>query len=170
MAPSAEAIQALLSQLRDIHLPTAVGWWPLAWGWWLLLVLLLLLASLFIGLYWRRKLLAEKPAALALLELQSLARRYNAGEGAALVVSELSVLLRRVALSYFPRARVASMTGDVWLKWMDDCVGEPLFCSADHAALISAPYQAQTDTDVHALLQASRRWLLLMAQGLKQPC
>ena len=28
-----------LIPLRDIHLPQAVGWWPLAPGWWVLIAL-----------------------------------------------------------------------------------------------------------------------------------
>ena len=26
--------------IRDLHLPEAIGWWPLAPGWWVLIVLL----------------------------------------------------------------------------------------------------------------------------------
>ena len=41
-----------LDQLRDIHLPEAIGWWPLAPGWWLLIILvclgLITLARLFL--------------------------------------------------------------------------------------------------------------------------
>ena len=35
-----------LAQLRDIHLPEAVGWWPPAPGWWIL-ALVLILATAF---------------------------------------------------------------------------------------------------------------------------
>jgi len=45
-----------LDQLRDIHLPEAVSWWPLAPGWWLLMVLTcLLLVGLLICLYRRHQ-------------------------------------------------------------------------------------------------------------------
>ena len=43
-----------LSQLRDIHLPPPVSWWPLAPGWWLLLGTLLLLTAIAFWL-WRRR-------------------------------------------------------------------------------------------------------------------
>jgi hypothetical protein len=29
-----------LSQLKDIHLPDDISWWPLAIGWWLLITIL----------------------------------------------------------------------------------------------------------------------------------
>src|SRR5690606_8976602 len=35
-----------LSQLADIHLPDAVGWWPLAPGWWAVIVAVGVLAFL----------------------------------------------------------------------------------------------------------------------------
>ncbi|HAD08873.1 MAG TPA: hypothetical protein DCF62_05290 [Porticoccaceae bacterium] len=42
-----------LAQLRDIHLPEAIGWWPPAPGWWLLT--LLLIAALGYALWWWRR-------------------------------------------------------------------------------------------------------------------
>lgn len=35
-----------LAQLRDIHLPEPIGWWPLAIGWYILIALALFLASI----------------------------------------------------------------------------------------------------------------------------
>lgn len=43
-----------LAQLRDIHLPEAVGWWPPAPGWWLL-TLLFLSALVYAVLWWRQR-------------------------------------------------------------------------------------------------------------------
>ena len=36
-----------LAQLKDIHTPQGVDWWPLAWGWW---VAALLVVALLCGL------------------------------------------------------------------------------------------------------------------------
>ena len=32
-----------LAELRDIHLPPEIGWWPPAYGWWILITALLTL-------------------------------------------------------------------------------------------------------------------------------
>jgi hypothetical protein len=48
---------ALLSQLKDIHLPDSVSFWPIAWGWWVLFLLLALLifgSSVWIFRYKKR--------------------------------------------------------------------------------------------------------------------
>jgi hypothetical protein len=42
-----------LAQLRDIHLPEAVSWWPLAIGWWLVAIVCIL------GLFFTLKLLLD---------------------------------------------------------------------------------------------------------------
>jgi len=50
---------SLLSQLRDVHSPEPISWWPLAPGWWILLGLCLILLSvtvLFVLRVWRSKL------------------------------------------------------------------------------------------------------------------
>lgn len=163
-------MQQLLAQLRDIHLPATVQWWPPAWGWWLLLaVALAVLGCLFVWRWWRIR-RANIPSMLALGEIQALSRRYENGDNAALILAELSTVLRRVALSYFPRPQVAAMTGDAWLQWLDDCVGESLFSKGAGAMLNSAPYQQQSNVDVPALLQLSRRWLSLIHAAAKKSC
>ena len=157
-------MEELLGQLRDIHLPTSVSWWPPAWGWWALPALLsVLFALFFLRRLWRAR-HSDAPWELALLEIKALVRRHDGGEDATLIIAELSVLLRRVALSYFPRTQVASMTGEAWLRWLDDCVGEPLFSGTQGDALVSAPYRRQATLDVHRLFDSSRRWLVLIGE------
>ena len=43
-----------LAQLRDIHLPEPIGWWPPAPGWWLL-ALVFLSALIYVALWWRQR-------------------------------------------------------------------------------------------------------------------
>lgn len=39
--------------LRDMQMPDTIGWWPLAYGWWLLIISVIIIAFLF-GRYLRK--------------------------------------------------------------------------------------------------------------------
>jgi hypothetical protein len=44
-----------LQDLRDVHLPDPISWWPPAFGWWMIMGLLIIGGSLIIwawGLRW----------------------------------------------------------------------------------------------------------------------
>ena len=38
--------------LRDLHLPEAIGWWPLAPGWWILIAIALVGLGFLIIVFW----------------------------------------------------------------------------------------------------------------------
>ena len=107
-----------LAALHDVVVPAPVSWTPQTAGWYLLLLLLLVLLVYMVvkavrryqAARYRREALAE----LAQLELQAAepARRTQA-------LSRLPVLLKRTALSVAPRARVAGLTGEAWLRLLD---------------------------------------------------
>lgn len=83
-------------ELRDIHLPAPVSWWPLAPGWWLL-VGVVLLATLGLVL-WRRGASTRRLRRAALAELGAIEAAYaTAGDGHACAAA-LSRLLHRLAL------------------------------------------------------------------------
>jgi hypothetical protein len=114
-----------LSQLRDIHLPSAVSIWPLAPVWWLLLALLLLLGGVGYFLLRRHRAARWRRDALgALLQLRHDGTD-DAENNAQLRLSGLSVLLRQVALARFPRQQVAALHGDAWLDFLQGPGGEP---------------------------------------------
>jgi len=151
-----------LSQLRDIHLPAPVSWWPPAPGWWALLALVLIVAGLVVWFYRRRR--RNRWRAIALNELARL--RTTQPEG---LLSDLSVLLRRVAISRFPRREVAALTGEDWLAFLDRTLGdETAFRSAAGRALLSGPYGNDgPEVDVGSLLDLCERWIKrLPARGV----
>lgn len=147
-----------LGQLRDIHLPARIGWWPPAPGWWLLAALVLLLVAGL--LVWRAHRKRNAWRRFALAELARL-RTLNAPPRD--VVSALSVLLRRVAISRFPREQVAALNGEAWLAFLDSSSAKAVgFQSANGRVLTSAPYRADAmipSNALPALLALSERWL-----------
>jgi hypothetical protein len=96
----------LLAQLRDIHTPEPISWWPLAPGWWILLALII--AAIVILTIWLR---SRKTRSTAISEsLRQLRQLPDQASKEDLV--QLLHLFRRAALVYLPREQVASITLD----------------------------------------------------------
>jgi hypothetical protein len=156
-----------LSQLRDIHLPPPVSWWPPAPGWWLLLAIFLLAVIGVLFFYRHRRRNAWRRTALA--ELARL-RHLSQQSAPQPVVSELSVLLRRVAISRFPREETARLSGELWLAFLDrnqrDGAG---FQSDSGRLLVVAPYAQETPIateQMNKLFALCERWITsLPARG-----
>lgn len=145
--------------LRDLHLPEAIGWWPLAPGWWLLIAL----AAAGLGYLLYRQYLEWRWNAVrrvALAELARVRREYAEGADAQTLAIELSELLRRSMLAYAPRAEVAGLTGDGWLQWLDRGLADRPFTEGPGKKLESLPYQrpetVSNETDIAGLIDAVR--------------
>ncbi|MCB1825609.1 MAG: DUF4381 domain-containing protein [Candidatus Competibacteraceae bacterium] len=146
-----------LADLRDIHLPEPVSWWPPAPGWWLLAVLSLLVVG---GLLWWRHHRRRTPQRVALAELTRLRVDFQRdGDGAA-IAAGISTLLRRLALAHFPRNQVAGLVGDAWLRFLDRTGGGNPFSAGPGRALIQAPYRCTTEAlEIEALLNVAEAWI-----------
>ncbi|ALC14943.1 hypothetical protein DSOUD_0143 [Desulfuromonas soudanensis] len=150
--PSPAAISAEALPLRDIHLPAAIGWWPPAPGWWLLLGLgVLLLAGVWLL---RRRHRHTRNRRLALAELEELAQGPTEGQAAA-----LSRLLRRAALCYFPPADCAGLCGEAWLEFLDRPFADRPFSQGVGRFLLDSPYRQNAEMDGPAVIELCRRWL-----------
>ena len=147
-----------LAALRPLHLPPAVGWWPLAPGWWLLaaLVLLAIGAALFLWLRaWRRNRYRRRARA----ELEALFRATRAAGDAAGFARGAGAILRRAALVRYARAEVAPLCGEAWLAFLDRSGRTTAFASGAGRALVHAPYDPAASCDQDALHAACRDWL-----------
>lgn len=148
------------TKLADIQLPEAISFWPPAPGWWLLLIVIIFTLMAIIYLLTRKP---RKPVATgkqlksqALQELQTIKKTYAAQSADNLTahntLKQLSILLRRYALSLYQRDDVASLTDSQWLELLDKMADQPVFSSRFAALLTQLPYQS-TDTMIdHSLL------------------
>lgn len=153
-----------LSQLHDIHLPAPVGWWPLAPGWYLLtatLVMLVVLAGFLCRRYYSNgRAKREALKALALCEKQ-----YQHDANSQLCTAEISELLKRVALAYYPRTRVAGLKGEAWITFLNSSVKGVRFDSV-RVQLLELPWRPSRGQNVQLLFKIARKWI--MKQG--KPC
>ena len=154
--------------LRDLHLPEAVGWWPLAPGWWG--VIAVVTASLgYLAWRWYRAWRFNAPRRHALRELARYEAEYLEHRDVVTLGKQLSELLRRGMLAYAPREEVAGLTGEAWLKWLDRGMSVPYFYTEGGRSLLSLPYRNPgsdfSDIDVGALLSAVRMRLSAPVRG-----
>lgn len=147
-----------LAQLRDIHVPRFLGFWPPAVGWYLLLLLtLLILVGAWFG--WRSYQRRIAPRQEALGKLAKLKQLYARDADPVAIAIELSMLLRRAALAKYPRLQVASLRDNAWLKFLDKTGNTVEFTSGVGQALITAPYQRQSRYPVDALFTVTEAWI-----------
>jgi hypothetical protein len=145
--------------LRDLHLPEAIGWWPLAYGWWLIIALALVGLGWLLMRAWRgwRFNAAHR---YAIRELKSVEAEYLARRNPVVLGQQVSELLRRGMLAYAPRHEVAGLTGESWLAWLDRGLPVPYFHTEGGKSLLQLPYRDPngdfSDVDINALLAAVR--------------
>ena len=150
-------MQATELPLKDIHLPDAIGWWPPAVGWWLLAILI---PALIVFLYWGYKRLTRKTA-INTAKKSLAAIKNNTGLDNARKLRELSMLLRRIAISVNPRTEVASLTGRSWLAFLDRSLTGAPFTDGCGQLLATAPYRntEPTDPEMAQLISLCEDWL-----------
>ena len=125
--------------LKDLHLPDAIGWWPLAPGWWLVIALLVIGLGLLLrsGLRRRSRAAARRHA---LGQLKHCRSAYADHGNSVQLGIEVSEILRRTMLAYAPRGDVAGLTGDEWLEWLDRDLAAPRFSQGAGRGLLELPY------------------------------
>lgn len=113
--PEIESLVGLLNQLVEVDAPVPVSMMPQTPGWMVLAVVIA------VALIWgaRRVLLWRRATAYRRAALRELA-----------LVGDRSVdvarILKRVALVAYPRNRVAALSGDIWLRFLDKTGGDGL--------------------------------------------
>ena len=73
--------------------------------------------------------------------------------------AELSILLRRAALTLFPREQVAGLSNEEWLQFLDNTGGEGQFQQGAGQQLAIAPYMTNPAVDADALYVLVRSWI-----------
>ncbi len=147
-----------LAELRDIHLPDPVSWWPPAPGWWIAAVIVL--AGTVWAIHrlirlWRR----EAPRRIALRELRRIADAYAENNNTEQLAQNLSQLLRRFALARFDRHTVAGLCGEPWRVFLDThspSAGGPVTFGEK---MITSPYRRPPIAAGADLIQDARKWL-----------
>jgi hypothetical protein len=157
-------------QLRDIHGIQGVPWWPPGPGWWMLTLAMLALA-LFAWRFRARIRLTIPPLPFVTLgswrwdasrRLRDLRRRAGTQDGKE-TASELSELLRRIAMARLGRDACAGLTGEDWLAWLGGNDPKGFDWPRQGRLLLDVPY-ARRGTISHSqelllLIDAAYDWV-----------
>ena len=152
------SVENPLVNLKDIHLPPPVSFWPPAPGWWILAVLLI--SSLFIGgvLFYRQH-KKRKPKTEALRILKDLQILYQNSKDEVVSLRNLSNLLRRTALTFYDNDEVASLQGSSWLEFLDKTGKTKEFSQGAGKVLGNEVFQQKVNTDMNALFPLVKKWI-----------
>ncbi|WP_052481050.1 DUF4381 domain-containing protein [Gilvimarinus agarilyticus] len=146
-----------LTQLKDIHVPAPVSWWPLAPGWWAVIAVSIILLGLLA--YWLRKRQnARRYRVQAATELKTLS---SAQLNNSQFVEQINAILKRVAIQSDKRRNPGHLTGRAWLEYLDQTFSKNAdeFREGAGQALGEAAYQANPELEQPALLSLALRWV-----------
>lgn len=143
-----------LATLRDIHYPDPIAWWPPAPGWFITIALIILLTIGFILVCCKiyKKHTMKKTILGELDKIKQQSKQENA-------TAALSILLKRVAISYYSRERVVTLSGQDWLVFLDQEGNTSEFTQGVGQLLLSAPYEKNTPAQWQPLFNLVEQWI-----------
>lgn len=148
----------LIHGIDEIMLPETISWWPSAPGWKVLTAIaaawLLLRAVRMTRRWWRNRYRRE-----ALRQLQQL--QQQTGDKA---VAALPYYIKVTALQAYPRAEVASLSGDAWLAFLDAHYAGPSFAEGTGRKLLAISYLPREqwqldDGEGNILIRMAQDWI-----------
>jgi hypothetical protein len=148
---------ALKQQLRDVHLPDAVSWWPLAYGWWILVTLTLLgITALVYYLLRKHKQKAYRRSAIK--ELNTAYTLWQQQSDVAAYLQSANAILKRSVLHFTKQQGVAGQSGQAWLNTLASSATCELSVEFKNA-FGSQVYRPSADADIKLIHQELCNWL-----------
>lgn len=154
--------------IRDIQLPEAISWWPLAWGWWALLVAIMVLIfcvlalTKYISLRKAQSLAPEPIRPILQREVVAIHHLYQKNKDDTWLAQQLAQVLRKTVILESPQSEnnaLARLTGVDWLHALNrhfnlqDAGKKQGFVSKLGLALIEAPYRPHYEYDGESLVK-----------------
>jgi hypothetical protein len=139
----------LLERMHDLAMPDSIAWLPQTDGWWTLLAWATAVTLLVI-LKWRAYRHRNRYRREALIQLQHLV---EADEPAA----QVAELVKRTALTVYPRSEVAGLYGDSWAAFLVQTSGtDPVVASAAGRLAVASFRPDVTTTEI---APCAERWI-----------
>lgn len=130
----------MLNGLHEIELPEPPSYRPQTIGWAILLAIALV-AIVILGSLCYRNWQANRYRREALHRLAELEQAAMKIETRSSALVELPLLLRQTALSAFPREEIVQLSGESWLKFLDQSYGGSAFTQGTGQLIAQLAYQ-----------------------------
>jgi hypothetical protein len=151
-----------LANLKDIEGLDSISMWPLAIGWWVLLALHAVII-IAVALFYLRKMAFMRSwqgtITAQLLQMQKSLSKNNSQQ----IATELSEILRKVAIKRYSRAACAGLSGDKWLQFLSAHDKNNFDWVGRGKLLIDAPYAPNgkniTADSLTMLIDATKKWV-----------
>ncbi len=155
-SPVNNQVQALLEQMQPLAPPEAIGIWPPALGWWVVLVLIITLvtAGAIASVNYLKQTAYRREA------LKKLAQ-FDPNLNDEQFAITLTTLLKQVALSAYPRKKnyILQLYGNKWLSFLNASARQEIFNAKDCFPLFSGLYQKNLNLEKRFLLGLARQWI-----------
>ena len=151
--------------IKDIHLPESISWWPPAIGWWILTLLIPVTIAILIWLYKR----ITRKTAIRVAKKYLAAIKQDIARDDFQKLCDLSVLVRRTAISHYPRSETAGLVGKQWLAFLEKPMNDKRFSAGIGQLLIETPYRKSgtEDLQISELIRLCEDWLNALTRNKK---
>ncbi|MEH6634487.1 MAG: DUF4381 domain-containing protein [Halioglobus sp.] len=145
-----------LANLHPLREPDLLGWWPMAPGWWLLIVITALCLVMLLAVAVKRY-RAKAYRRQAVTQLQVLRETYLADQDASQYIAAANALLKSVALRSYPRREIAASSGEQWLQFLNSSTKNT---GEFDAGFVTAAYKKDCPAmDMERLHQSAQTWI-----------
>ena len=153
----------LSEQLFDIIGIGIVSFWPLAWGWWIVVICILAIlvgCVIILVRYWRFRNSWRFGFCRRLKQMHQILDDENKCD----IVTEISKILRSAGIRRYSRTSCAGLFGEEWLTWLQEHDKNGGFDWKKAAFLAEIPYRPESMNGVsqykiQALISASITWI-----------
>jgi hypothetical protein len=145
-----------LDQLRDIHLPEPISWWPPAPGWWILALAGCAL-TFWLGRVLYRRYKAKHYRRQALAQLAQIKASSDSQEK----LRALFVLLKQTANCAYPNRQPSSLAIESFLEFLHFSCEQSLFTQSnlELQSLLYAKPTTEQSADLESLFEDARIWI-----------
>jgi hypothetical protein len=141
----------LLDRMHPLAIPEPVSWLPETDGWWAMLVWILLLAAMG-GFKFAQHRRLNRYRREALAELAAIMEARGEANAA-----DIARLIKRTALTVFPRIEVADLFGDAWADFLMKTGQNDPVINATARSIAKAAYTP--DVEIAEIAAGAERWI-----------